>query len=641
MTSSFGQDGFPLPTREDWLKRVDATLKGADYKKRLVSRTDDGIEIDPLGGDWITVAPEWPGLAPFTRGAAAQAPAAQAPEAHAPEAHAPEAPGWRVGQTILEAAPARANAGLRTGLASGVSAVCLKIAEGPGHAGIEIGTVDDLDEALAEVFLEAVPVHLEAGMRGVEAAQMLVALWERREIAKAERSGSLGIDPLGILARDGAGPGMDATVRQAVDLCHHALECGDVQALVADTRGIHGAGATEAQELAAALATGVASLRALEKQGFDVATAARLIRFTLTADADVLTSIAKLRAARRLWARVTQACGIDPVAMRMTVETAARMMTARDPWVNMLRGTAASFAAAVGGAELIIVTPFTAQLGLPDDFATRIARNTQLMLQEESGLGRVADPAGGAWSVESLTEGLAEAGWAAFQEIEREGGMEAALRTGSLRQRITEAADARAKDYAKRKRLVTGVSGFPKLDEAPARTAGPLPTLQARGEGALKPRPLAEDFEALREASDRRLAESGARPAIFLATLGRLAEFNTRATWVRNLFEAGGLEAKSGPGYGSAEEAAEGFAESGAEIAILCSTDQVYERLAEPTARALKQAGAKWVAIAGRESAQAAAWRQAGVDCFAHEGGDVLAILRQAHDMLKMQDEQA
>jgi len=630
MSSAFDPLDFAIPQREDWLKRVEATLKGADYKKRLVSISDDGIEVDPLGGPWVKVTPEWPGVAPFTRGAAAVS-----------DKDAP----WIVDEVTEVRNVATAGKLVRKSLAAGASAVHLRVAEEPAGEGIGLWSAQDLEAVLEGVYLEAVPVRLDAGERAVQLADWLIALWDGKGIAQHDRAGSFAVDPIGTLARRGRISGTVADhVKTAAGLISRVSGSNRVHVMGVDTRAYHAAGATEAQEMAIALATAVAYLRGLEANGASVAEAARSIEFILTTDADVFPSIAKLRAFRRLWARVTEACGIVPQPAWIATESARRMITKRDPWVNMLRVTAATFAAAVGGAQVIAVTPYNAALGTPDDFARRIARNVQLMLQEESGIGRVVDPAGGAWAVERLTDDLATKAWAIFQQIEEQGGIEKMLASGSLQAQIGAAADKRAKDYGRRKRLVTGVSAFPKLDEATAQTAedeggnavhelAPIFAGETTVE-ALAPRPLAQDFEALRDRSDEILAATGARPRIFLANLGKLTDYNTRATWAKNLFEAGGIEAVGDTGYAAADALAAGFVASGAKIAIICSTDDLYGELAAPAAAALKKAGARAVYLAGRPGEAEAGLREAGVDGFLFEGADVLASLRAAHDIL-------
>ena len=325
---------------------------------------------------------------------------------------------------------------------------------------------------------------------------------------------------------------------------------------VADGRVIHNAGGSEAQELAFAIASAIAYMRALEGSGVSLDAARRMIYFRLAADADQLLTIAKFRALRKLWARVEQACGLAPQPAFITAETAWRMMTKRDPWVNMLRTTIAAFSAGLGGADAITVLPFTAALGLPDRFARRIARNAQLLLLEESNLARVADPAAGSGGFEALTEQLCRAAWALFQEIESVGGAAEALAAGLIQAKVAKVRAERELAIAHRKDALTGVSDFPDLAEAPVKVLDVKPTAAAPYPATIKFEPmprlrLAEPFERLRDASDGMLAKTGARPKIFLANLGTPADFNARASfrqeflrgwWHRNGDERGVLQ---------------------------------------------------------------------------------------------------
>ncbi len=234
---------------------------------------------------------------------------------------------------------------------------------------------------------------------------------------------------------------------------------------VADGRVIHNAGGSEAQELAFALACAVTYLRAMEAGGMPLDAARRVIYFRLAADADQFLTIAKFRAVRKLWARVEQACGLSPVPAYVSAETAWRMMTRRDPSVNMLRATVAVFAAGVGGADAISVLPFTAALGLPNRLARRIARNTQLMLLEESNIAKVSDPTAGSGGIEDLTSQLCEAAWALFQEIEKAGGAAEALEQGAIQSKVSATRAEREKAVARRKDALTGTSEFPNIHE--------------------------------------------------------------------------------------------------------------------------------------------------------------------------------
>lgn len=305
------------------------------------------------------------------------------------------------------------------------------------------------------------------------------------------------------------------------------------------------------------------------------------------------------------------------------------MMTARDPWVNMLRTTVATLAAGVGGADAVTVLPFDSALGLPDAFARRIACNTQAILLEESHLGKVVDPAGGSWYVEQLTEELAQAAWAWFQEIERAGGLRAALDSGLIGETIAATWAARSAQLAKRREPVTGVSEFPNLGEQPlVREPAPAPL----GGGLPRVR-RAQAFEALRDRSDAHLAATGSRPKLFLAALGPAAVHTARATFAANLIQAGGIETVLAEGT-EAAALAEAFTASGARTACLCSSDKLYAELGEAVAGSLKAAGATAVLLAGRPGEQREAYQRAGVDEFVFAGGDAVAVLTSLLDQI-------
>ncbi|MGW4699655.1 methylmalonyl-CoA mutase family protein, partial [Streptomyces sp. NPDC004285] len=398
-----------------------------------------------------------------------------------------------------------------------------------------------------------------------------------------------------------------------------ARRCADaypgLRALTVDALPYHEAGGSAAQELGCSLATGVAYLRGLTAAGLSVTEACGQLEFRYAATADQFLTIAKLRAARRLWARVAEACGAPRAgAQRQHAVTSPVMMTRRDPWVNMLRTTIATLAAGVGGADSVTVLPFDDALGLPDAFARRIARNTSTVLIEESHLSRVIDPAGGSWYVERLTDELAHAAWEFFQTIEREGGQEAALRSGLVAERLAGTWAARSKKLATRREPITGVSEFPHLTEKPVDRA-PAPEAPSGGLPRVR---RDEAYEELRARSDAHLAATGARPRVYLAALGPAAAHSARLTFAANLFQAGGIEAVT-----------EGtFEESGAREACLCSSDALYEERAEADAGELRAAGAEHVLLAGRPASYA------GVDTYVFAGCDAVALLSTTLDRM-------
>lgn len=605
-------DLFEPATRERWLGLVDGVLKGGDFEKRLVSKTADGIRIEPLY------------------------------EAAEPAIQPIRAPGpWKIAQRVDHPDLTAARELAMADLEGGADALTLVFAGAPGARGygLTARTVDDLDAALDGVMLPLISIRLDAGGTGLEAAALLKGLAEKRGDALATLDIDLGIDPIGTLAATGSLGAVWSEVAPRLGALLFAFDAAGFtgRALIADGRPYHEAGAGEAAELGAVLATGVAYLRALEAAGHDLARARDAISVLLVADSEEFLTIAKFRALRRLWARVEAACGLDPRPLRLHAETAWRPMTKRDPFVNILRATMAACSAGLGGADSVAALPYTQALGLPDAFARRVARNSQIVLIEESNLARVTDPAAGAGGFEALTEELAQAGWAAFRAIEAEGGIVASLSVGKLQRRIADTRETRARNVATRREALTGATEFPFLAEKPVTVldVAPLSDTPVSGFGAgaaaacdpLPSQRLAEPFEILRDASDAFLKTSGRRPQVFLANLGPVAVFNTRATFAANAFAAGGIEALSNEGFPDAESAAGAFTQSGAPLACLCSSDALYETHAPGAARALTAAGAGTIYLAGKPSD---ALEDAGVHAFLHAGCDLLALLQDA-----------
>ncbi len=617
--------GFASPTLDQWRQLVDKALKGADFDKKLVAKTADGLRIEPLytRADTLPGAVgAAPGKAPFTRGT---------------HVHTQDL-GWQIHQRVLEADPAAANKVILEELEGGAHGVVLQIA-GPGQTGIKIGSVDDAAATLPGVFVDYAPIQLTGGVQGLDAARhYLKALAAIKHDAGGTATSRLNVDPLGTLARFGAAwAPIDKALADTVQFAATARG-GDrrISTVLVDATVPHEAGASEAQELAYLAATLVAYLRAFEAAGVAPKDALPTIAFALPVDTDLFVNAAKVRAARTIIARIAEASGASPASVHITAVTSARMMAKRDPWTNMLRTTAACAAATFGGADAITVLPYTWALGVPDRFARRVARNTQLVLQEESQLGRVADPIGGSWYVEKLTSDLAQRAWTLFQDIEAEGGIIAALSSGGLQDDIAKIAETRARNIATGRVELTGVSVFPFLGDDGVKVTPYAPTapLAKPAVRPLTPHRLGEAFEKLRDAGDAFLAKTGKRKRVFMANLGEIAEHNKRSQWMWNFLAAGGIEGLTSDGYKNAAAAAEAFKASGVQIACICSSDEVYAREAEAAAKALKQAGATRVLLAGRPGEAEQALRAAGVDAFVFAGQDAIAVLEDLHKAL-------
>jgi len=497
-----------------------------------------------------------------------------------------------------------------------------------------------IEKILDGVFLDAgISLELQIGPQSRMAAIHVAELVKRKGFAPTACDIRFGLDPLGACAVWGSSPHAWAEIVPAVTNAVQALAALGFKSpiVAADGRVVHDAGGSEVQELAFTLAAAVAYLRAIEQSGFALDAAQGMIYARLAADADQFLTLAKFRAMRLLWARVAQACGLTSNSLFIAADTSWRMLTQRDAFVNMLRATMATFSAGLGGANAITVLPHTLARGLPDPFARRVARNTQLVLLEESNLAKVSDPAAGSGGIEALTRELSEAAWALFQETEKAGGLFAALEQNVIQRKVAATRAAREVNIAKRRDVLTGASEFPNLHEADIAVLDAKPiVLPSYGEAKFKfdpltPMRLAAPFEALRDKSDAILKKTGKRPKVFLANLGTAADFTARATFAKSFFEAGGIEAIDNEGYFVFAELAAAFKASGAEIACLCSSDKVYAGKAADAARALQAAGARHIYLAGRPGEQEAAYRGAGVGDFIFAGSDALAVLRDAY----------
>jgi methylmalonyl-CoA mutase len=559
--------------------RKDPADLGVEPERLLDSPTYDGFPIRPLYTVLDALAePPLPGEWPFVRGG---------------DALRDVRAGWKVAESFPIAGQAdfaEGNGAVLGALSDGVSALALRV----GRGGVDANAVDRLLEG---VLLDLVPVIVYAGADYVAASESVLALVsDFDDERRARLSVDLGADPFTAPLTGARGPSVEDVVATADKAIGYD---GGVRAVTVDGPAFHDLGASAGWELAGAIGAGVDYLRLLSSNGVSVRAALRQISFRFAADDDQFMTIAKLRAARQLWARVADVAG-EPAAGNATIHavTSLPMMAQRDPWVNMLRTTLAAFAAGVGGADTVLVHPLDAAIpgGLPGTattFTRRMARNTQLLLLEEAHIGRVVDPAGGSWYVEDLTLRLAEEAWSHFQDIEARGGFVEAR--DHVVAEISVVADRRRADIAHRRTALTGVNEYPNLAEAP------LPQLNSDGLVAR----YAADFEALRDRSDAQLAANGARPAALLLPIGPLAEHNIRATFAANLLASGGIETVN-PGTVDAAGVADAVAAAGRPAAVvICGTDARYATDASDVVEAARAAGVSHVYLAGPEKAVA------------------------------------
>lgn len=672
LTNSFEPVSF-----EQWSEAA----TGGDDQLAQMTLLEDGVEAKWLYTPKDSIAPDpagLPGKAPFARGTRSGR-------------H------WEIRQAQTNPDRVRANAEILEDLNGGVTEITLRFDRaardgsvpgsedfdrGRGVDGIAISNLDQLSEVLEGVHLDMAGVALEAGASAPAAAALLAAHWRENGIGPGSARGSFRCDPLGTLARTGMLPKSpeDALAEAGALAAETAGTWPSVRALAVDTGVYVEAGASAGWELGIAIATGVEYLRAAEPAGLEPAGAAARIEFDLAVGPDQFLEMAKFRAVRRLWARVLEASGVEePARFSPTfATTSARMISAVDPWVNMLRVTTAAFAAGTGGADGVTVTPFDRMIGQPGDLGRRIARNTQIILQDESSLGRIADPLAGSWYGEELTDELAKAGWERFREIEREGGALAALRSGLITTTLAGLADEREDDLDHRRRVMTGVNEFPLLgddgtDPAPpdrSRVTGDgtrllerpeLPSLDRLAEAgleerldaatslassgaridelsaatagqtfslpALNPRHDSSRFEALRLAALEHEESGGTRPRIFLASMGSIASHVNLANWAKSFFEVGGIETVPSGSLEGNENLAGAFKDGGFQLVAVCAgRNESPGDVADLVAR-LREAGAEYIYMVNSAPGLNEAAMGAGADELVKSGVNLTGVL--------------
>ncbi len=672
---------FEKPSYEEWREAATAALKGASFEKRLLTDTPEGITLQPIFNkadtEGIAHMGSVPGAAPFVRGSRAEP--------------GPGEP-WEVCQSVSRATPREVNDVLLGEIERGCTGVNLVLDaaarrgvdpdgadEGEvGKGGVSMATAADLGACLEGVDVAGLPLTVNCGDAVLPFVALLGAHMKKTGKNPADLSGTIGSDPLGVLAERGS---LSVPLEHAfVEMCTLTKWAVDnapgLRTVVVRTHPYHNAGAGAVDELGFAIATGAQYMRVLVASGIPVNDAARQMSMEFSVGSRFFMEIAKLRAARLLWSRVVEAFGGDEENGRthIHVRTSSRNQTKYDPWVNMLRTTTETFCAAVAGAESIDASPFDEAVREADEFSARIARNTQVILREEANLGRVVDPAGGSWYVEWLTDQLARKSWDLFREIEKKGGMSAALQGGFPQSICEKGALERTGKLAVRSEILVGTNMYPNLGEqkldprgpdhralhasrsaevAAARTglsvaleAGSQKAMDAAitaakdgatlgeiaqawrsGAGAVvKPLRMfrsAQMFEKLRERSENHERETGARPKVFLANMGPIPQHKSRADFTRGFFEVAGFDVIGNDGFDDPGAAADATVDSGAPIAVICSTDPTYPELVPPFVRKLREkAPGVIIVLAGYPQKQIDSHRETGVDEFIHLRAD-------------------
>ena len=640
--------GFPAATDADWRKTAVESLVGAPFDKKLVTRTRVGIDLQPIysrtDGEKLGVDDAWPGLPSYVRGS---------------EALGSRANGWFICQDSGCVRTEDFNAALRYDLHRGQNAVSLpldtatRLGLEPQNAaagevrdiGLSLATIDDVDAALRGVDLGAVPLFASAGVAAQSVTALLTSWLAKQGHPATKLHGAVLGDPLAEwLARGKLPVSLDAAFDSLAAFTSGVQRDGlQLRTIGVEASAWAEAGAHAVQELAFGLATGTAYLRALHGRGLGVDVTAPRLLFTYSLGSNLFMEIAKLRAARLIWARAVQAAGGGAEAQRLVCHgrTTRWNKTVLDAHVNLLRTTTEAFAGVVGGCAGLHVGAFDECYRAPDELSRRFARNIQIILAEECQLGRVVDPAGGSWYVETLTRQLAAKAWALFQDIERRGGMEAAIREGYPQSLVEKTAAERIGAVESRRDGVIGTNLQPNLrekipaDEIMARPAGGDEAAPAVKR--LVPRRRAVPYEALRRRAEAYLGRTGARPKVFLAGFGPRKQHAARVDFSSAFFATGGFEPVVGKGLDTVEAAVRAALASGASLVVICSTDETYPVLVPAMAQALKAAPKPPLVILAGMPATPELQQQfktAGVDEFIHLRANCAKLLATFQDKL-------
>lgn len=593
MSDQLLKSDFPAYDEAQWLKAVSAALKGGSADD-LISHEVDGMTRQPLytreNSSVDTKTTGTPGSQPFIRGSQKER-----------DPHLP----WHIAQRFIPGRKGSDNRSMLLDLTGGVSAIFLDMSQ-------TVPSEKEAEKLFAGVLLDIAPIAIAPGTNIAAAQSLLATLWAGNKISNDKQYGFLNADPIGAAVAAGHAPSTD----NIGDILAWGEERPNVHLLTASGLPYHAAGAGEALELAVMAASLVSYINAGIDAGYSAETVIKKTVLSIAADIDFFATIAKLRAARLLWSQITSAYGVTDAPPYILAETSERSFSTIDPWVNILRATIACCGAAIGGADMVVVAPCTAVSDSDNDLSRRIARNTQIIMQEESHLGHVMDPAGGSWYIEQLTKDLAQSAWQEFQSIEAKGGLIARINDGSIASAIKATVAAREAKINKRSLSLIGVSEFPNLEEAPLKQRA------AYGTDDFREVRLAEEFETLRQRAEP------VKPRVFLAAIGTPARATARINFAANIFAVGGVASLIGEGGMDIDAIAKAFKESGAKIACICGADGDYDTSAFALAQGLRDAGAIHVTLAGKPREIDA------IDSYCYAGCDALAFAQTIHKTL-------
>jgi len=670
-----------------WLAAAEKLLKGKSFDKVLHTSTYEGLTLEPQyrRDVWNKVShvDELPGEGNYVRGT---------------KAEGYQQSSWKIAQEIRLPLAEDFNAALLVSLKRGQDAVNLVIDEAGragkdpdeakagtiGKNGTSISCLSDLEKALAGVELDFVDMYIQAGNSGLEYAMLLAAYCEKHGIDVTKLQGCVGADPLGQLAETGSITGnLTEAYGKMTGLIIWAKETGaNLKTIEINTLAYHNAGASAVEELAFAMATGAEYIRNLNKFGLEIDEIAPRIQFSMALGGNLFMEIAKLRAARILWSQLVKGFGGNDESARMRIHgrTGIYNKTKNDPYVNMLRTTTEAFAGVIGGVDSMHIGEFDEVIRQSDQFSRRIARNQQIILNEESHLGHVNDPAGGSWYIEELTQMLAEKTWSSFQMLEAEGSFSELLVSGKVKDVVAKVANMRSDNLASRKNVLVGINMYANLLETPLEernvdypgitcqrsneikslrktkikieqyaysikdaylqgaTIGVITKSMELSENteieALSQTRLAEPFENLREKMAAHKERTGKAARVFLANNGNAEQYKARAEFSRGFMEVGGFEVIDQGGFATPVDAAKAAIASEAEIVVICSTDATYPEIVHKICLIVKTAKPDAMLIlAGYPKDMIETYKIAGIDKFIHVRANTLEVLNAAQKM--------
>lgn len=680
---------FEIPSYEQWRDLTEQSLKGASFEKRLITETYEGILLQPMyrkeDAATLPFLQSLPSMAPFTRGTKTLI------------------NGWEINQEINVGIPTSFNKVARHDLSKGQTSLNI-VLDTPtkrginaneatsevGKAGLSISGVTDVAGALKDIDFGNVPFHVSAGANSLPILALIIAHLEQSGRQVEELHGCIGMDPLAELVANGTlAYELEDCYTLMADITKWANEnTPHLQTVLIHGNVYHDGGSSTVEELAFTLSTGVEYLQALTSQGIDINKAASSIRFSFSIGSGYFMEIAKLRAARTLWARIVETFGGNEEAQKMTMHarTSAWTKTVFDPYVNMLRATTEAFSAAVGGADSIHVSCFDEAIQKSTAFSRRIARNASIILKEEAHIARTIDPAGGSWYVEVLTNEVAKKAWGLFQETERKGGIFQSLIKEFPQNLVQQTASKRVGNIASRKDIFVGTNMYVNIEEKgidwlaideasqiddhinkvkgrahrPVESLAAIPNkteasiqvakqgaslgeiAEATGRGsesvvsvkAIRPTRGAIQFEQLRQTINENAEKAGNRPKVFLANLGPISAYKARAEFASGFFGVGGFDVIQNNGFTSAKEAADAAIASNAGIVIICGKDEDYQQTAVPVAKTIKNAAEQAIVLlVGKPSEEyEVSFKEAGISEYIHAGSNCYDVLSQLLD---------